>query len=157
MDTNDVRKWSDDFRNSCGRCPDLLCLDACSGTFGNAGMHREHIGLVRIWPENRGLPAQRWCTSHTSTSTGVLGTRVKPIPQAASKAKATPASKGRAIVPTKAGSSSAANKRSKGPGSTAEKEKVLKDLLEKKKKAAQEAAEAKKKGECHRFKRLWLT
>jgi len=25
---------------------------------GNAGMHREHIGVVRIWPENRGLPAQ---------------------------------------------------------------------------------------------------
>jgi len=58
MDTNDVRKWSDDFRNSRGRLPDLLPSDAYSGTFGNAGMHREHIGIVRIWPENRGLPAQ---------------------------------------------------------------------------------------------------
>jgi hypothetical protein len=95
--------------------------------------------------------------TRSSTSTGISGTRAKPIPQAASKAKVTPASKGRAIVPTKAASSSAANKRSKGTGSTAEKEKVLKDLLEKKKKAAQEAADAKKKGECHRFKRLSLT
>ena len=32
MDTNDVRKWSDDFRNSRGRLPDLLRSDACSGT-----------------------------------------------------------------------------------------------------------------------------
>jgi len=100
-------------------------------------------------------PATHSSTS-TSTSTGISGTRAKPIPQAASKAKATPVSKGRAIIPTKAGSSSAANKRSKGLGLTAEKEKVLKDLLEKKM-APQEAAEAKKKGECHRFKRLWLT
>jgi len=78
--------------------------------------------------------------TYSSNSTGILGTRAKTIPQATSKAKATSASKGRAIIPTKAGSSSAANKRSKGPGSTAEKEKVLKDLLEKKK-----AAEARKK------------
>jgi len=55
---SDVRKWSDDFWNSCGRLPDLLHSDACSGTSGNAGMHREHIGIIRIWPENRGLPAQ---------------------------------------------------------------------------------------------------
>lgn len=96
-------------------------------------------------------PATRSSTStSTSTSTGRSGTRAKPTPQAASKAKATPASKGRAKVATKAASS-------KGPGLTAEEEKLLKDLAEKKKKAAEEAAEAKKKGECPHFERLLLT
>jgi len=58
-----VVRWFPEFPRSMSGSPALGRIFRNSG---NAGMHGEHIGIVRIWPENRGLPAQGWCTSHSA-------------------------------------------------------------------------------------------
>ncbi|KAG1859309.1 hypothetical protein F4604DRAFT_1930855 [Suillus subluteus] len=78
----------------------------------------------------------------TRASTGSSGTRVKPTPQGASRAKAAPASKGK--VKTSSSSAKGGRNADKGPGLTAAEEKILKDLAVKKKKVAEDAAEAQK-------------